>query len=95
MSPLHRRGSELVLPERGHDRKPEVGSSSHNKDRELLEDLAKDLEYLTTDINAPHTDDLPQRTQRHVARVGERFGCLLRKVARAIACCHDSRAPRD
>ena len=50
------------MPERGHNHRPDVGSSSHNEDRELLEDLAEDLEYLTTDVDAPHIDDLPRRT---------------------------------
>lgn len=83
------------MPERGHDRRPNVGSSSHNEDRELLEDLAEDLEYLTVDVDAPHIDELPWRTQRHVAGVGERFGQLLRKVARAVACYHDNHSRRD
>ena len=95
MSPLQRCGHELVVPERGRDRRPEVGSSSHNKDWELLEDVAKELEYLTTDIDAPHIDDLPRRMQRHVVGVGEQFRHLLRKVSRVVGCYHDSRARRD
>jgi hypothetical protein len=67
MSPLHRHGHELVVPKRGRDRRPKVGSCSYNEDRELLEDL----EYLTADIDDPHIDDLPRWTQRHVAAVGE------------------------
>lgn len=51
-----------MVPERGHDHRPKVGLSSHNKDRELLEDLAEDLEYFPVDIDAPHIDDLPRRT---------------------------------
>ena len=85
----------MVAPERGHDRRPNVGSSSHNEDQELLEDLAKDLEYLTVDIDAPHIDDLPQQMQKHVEGVGEWFGRFLKKVARAVVCYHDSNAIHD
>ena len=53
-------GKELVVPERGHYCKPNLGSSSLNEDLELLEDLVDDLEYLTIDIDAPHIDDLPR-----------------------------------
>lgn len=95
MSWLHQRGREVVVPRRGRDHRPDMGSSYRNEDRELLEDLAKDLEYLTTNIDAPHIDDLPRWTRRHVAGVGEWFGRLLRKVARSVACYHDSHAPRD
>ena len=83
------------MPKRGHDRRPDVGSSSRNEDWVLLEYLDADLEYLTADIDTPHINDLPRQTQRHVAGVGERFGNLLRKVARAVVCYHDSHAPRD
>lgn len=48
--------------ERGRNHRLEVGSSSHNEDQELLEDLPKDLEYLTIDIDTPHIDDLPRWT---------------------------------
>ena len=50
------------MHERGHDHRPNVGLSSPNEDRELLEDLAEDLEYLTTNVDAPHIDDLPRQT---------------------------------
>ena len=59
MSPFHRRGHELLVPERHRYLRLEVGSSSHNDDRELPEDVAEDLEYLTANIDAPHIDDLP------------------------------------
>lgn len=95
MSPLHQRGKELVVPERGCDRRPNVGLSFRNQDQELLEDLAEDLEYLIVDSDAAHIDDLPWRTQRHVEGLGEWFGCLLRKVSRDIACYYDSHAPHD
>ena len=95
MSPLHRRGCNLVVPKRVRDRRPEVGLISHNKDRDLREDLFEDLEYLTADIDASHIDDLPRWTRRNVVGVGEQCGCLLRKVARVVACYHDSRAPHD
>ena len=95
MSSLHRHGWELVVPKKWHDCRPDVGLSSRNEDRELLEDLVEDLEYLTTNVDAPHIDDLPRQTWRHVARVVEWFGCLLRKVDRVVACYHDSHAPRD
>lgn len=81
---LHRCGWELVVPERGRSHRPHVGLSSHNEDQELLEYLAKDLVYLIADVDAPHIDDLPRRTLRHVAGVGERFGHLLRKVSRVV-----------
>lgn len=84
-----------MVPKRGCNRRLDVGLSSRNEDQELLEYLAKDLEYLTVDIDAPHIDDLPRQMQRHVVGVGDQFGCLLRKVARAIACYHDSHAPHD
>ena len=61
----------------------------------MLEDLVEDLEYLIADIDALHIDDLPRRMWRHVVGVGERFGCLLRKVARVIACYHETHARRD
>ena len=48
-----------------------MGSSYHKKDHELLEDVLKDFEYLTTDIDAPHLDSLPRKMQRHVVGVGE------------------------
>ena len=57
--------------------------------------MAENLEYLTTNIDAPHLDDLPRQTQRHVVGVGEQFGCLLQQVAREVTCYHDSRAPHD
>ena len=57
--------------------------------------MANDLEYLTTNIDAPHIYDLSRRTQRHGEGEGERFGCLLRKVSREVAYYHDSHAPRD
>lgn len=95
MSSLHRHGRELVVLERGSDHRLDVGSISHNEDREFLEDLVEDLEYLTADVDAPHIDDLPRWMRRHVVGVGERFGHLLRKVARVIVCYHDSHAPHD
>ena len=49
------------MQERRQEHRLEVGSSSHNEDRELLEDVAEDLEYLTANIDAPHLDDLPWR----------------------------------
>ena len=69
----------MVL-ERGRDHRPKVGSSSHNEDRELLEDLAEDLEYLTIDIDVPNIYDLHRRTWRHVAGVGEKSRFILRNV---------------
>ena len=48
-----------MVQERGRECRLEVGSSSQNEDCELLEDVAKDLEYLTTDIDFPHLDDFP------------------------------------
>lgn len=77
MSSLHRCGCDLVVPERGRDRRPDVGSSFCNEDPELLEDLAEDLEYLTIDIDAPHIDDLPRWMWRHVAGVGSRLDAFL------------------
>ena len=71
MSLLYQRGRELVVPERGHDHRLDVGSRSRNEDRELIEYLVDDLEYLTIDIDAPHIHDLPLWMQRHVAGVGE------------------------
>jgi hypothetical protein len=47
------------------------------------------------DIDAMHLNDLPQWMHRLVVGVGERFGHLLRKVARVVACFHDIHAPRD
>ena len=59
---LHQHGGELVVvPQRGHNHRPDMGSSSRNEDHKFLEDLAKDLEYLTANVNAPHIDDLPRR----------------------------------
>lgn len=84
-----------MVPERQRDCRKKVSSSSHNEDRELLEDVVKDLLYLTIDIGAPHIEDMPQWTWRHVAGLGEQFGLLLRKVARVVVYYHDSRAPRD
>ena len=66
----------MVL-ETQRDHRPEVRSSSHNEDRELLEDVAEDLEYLTIDIDAPHIDDFHRQMQRHVVGVGEQCGHLL------------------
>ena len=57
--------------------------------------MAKDLEYLTADINAPHLDDFPRWMQRHVVGVGEKFGHLLKNVAREVACYHDSHDHHD
>ena len=61
MSPLHQHGHEVVVQERWQERRPELGSSSHNEDHEILEDVVEDLEYMTTDIDAPHLDDFPQQ----------------------------------
>lgn len=51
-----------MVPERGHNRRLDVGSSSYNEDQELLEDLTEDLKYLIVDIDSPHIDDLPRWT---------------------------------
>lgn len=72
-----------------------MGSSSHNENCEILEDVVEDLEYLTTDIDAPDTNDLLWWMQRHVVGVGERFGCPLRKLTRVVACYYDSHDPHD
>ena len=84
-----------MVPERGCNRRPNAGSSSYNEDQELLEDLVEDLKYLNVDIDSPHIDDMPRQTQRHVAGVGEWFGSLIRKMARAIGCYHDNHSPHD
>jgi len=95
MPPLHCRGHELMVQDRPQGRRPEVRPSSYDDDQELLEYVAKNLEYLTTVIDALHLDDLPRHTQRHVVGVGERFRRLLWKVARVVSCYHGSQAPCD
>ena len=57
MSPLHRRGHELMVQDRWQGHRLVVGSISYNEYRELLEDVVENLEYLTIDIDAPHLDD--------------------------------------
>jgi hypothetical protein len=86
MSPLNRRGEQLGIGREQH---------GGRADAELLEDLEENLERLTVGIPVPHMDDIPLRMQRNVVGVGNQFGHLLRKVARAVIFYNDQRAPRD
>jgi len=84
MSLLHRQGEKLGVGR---------GQSGGGADVELLEDLEENLKHLIVGILVSHMDDIPLRMQRHVMGVGDPFGRLLWKVARAVIFHNYYRAP--
>ena len=59
MYPIHHHGHELMVQDRLRRCRLEVGLISYCEDQEPLEDVAENLEYLTTVIDSLHLNDFP------------------------------------